>query len=167
MNLDLNNINIPQHPFLRRSPMRNIMRHRVPPRRQPPIRPEKMTIPRLELHLVPFPQRFPLDGGIKAARKRLKNFPTSHAEKERLVRGGEVAVVTALEAYDGVMVGDELDGPTSRLGRPITVLGDGFLVFFSDEVLVVVAAETDDLGCAKEIHGGGTEETGLTLICKK
>lgn len=105
------------------------MRHRVSPRWQSPIGPQKVAVPGLEPHLMPFPDRFPLDGRVEPRRKSLEDFAASHAEKEGLVGGGEVLAEAALESDDVVGSGDVLDGPLGGLGGAVAVLDDGIFVF--------------------------------------
>lgn len=100
LNLNLDNIDTPKDPILSSGSMRDIVGHGVPPRWQPTISPKKLTVPGLQLDMVPFFDGFPFDGRVQPLRTGLKHFPTRHAEKEGLIGGGEVPVVTALEADD-------------------------------------------------------------------
>lgn len=128
------------------------MGHRVSPRWQPTIGSEKLAVPSLELDLSPFPDGFPLDRRVEPLGDGLEHFTTRHAEKERVVGGGEVLVVTALETDDVGRVGDELDGPSDGFGGSVFALGYGFFVVFGNEELVVVASESDCFGVVEKIH---------------
>jgi hypothetical protein len=132
--------------------MRNVMSNRVSPRWQPPIGSQEVPIPGLELHLAPFSHGFPLDGRVKSSGYSLKDLSTSHAQKKRLVRGSEVFTIAGLEADNGVGSRYGFDSPSGYLGGSISVLGYGVLIFLREEVLVVVAAETDSFGIEEEIH---------------
>lgn len=150
--LNLNNINIPKNPILSSKSTRNIMSQRIPPRRESSVGSQEVSITRLELNLRPFPDGLPLKRGIKPPGQSLEDLPTSHAEKKRLVRSGEVLTIARLEADYVVGSGDRLDSPSSVLGESVSVLGDRFLIIVSVEVLVVVATETHGLGIVEELH---------------
>lgn len=152
MNLNLNDVDVPEDPVLGRGPVRDVMGHRVPPRRQPTIGPEEVTVAGLELQVVTFPDWLPLDGGVKPSGQGLQHLPTRHAQQEGLVGCGQVLPAGALQAYDGFGTGHELDGPPGVLGGTVSVLVDGLLVFLGQEVLLVVAAEPHRLGVVEEVH---------------
>ena len=128
------------------------MSDRVSPRWQSPIGSQEVPIPGLELHLTPFSYGFPLDGRVKSSGYSLKDLSTSHAQKKMLIRGGEVFTIAGLEADNGVGSGYGFNSPSGCLGGPISVLGYGLLVILREQVLVMVAAETDCFGFEKEIH---------------
>lgn len=92
------------------------MSHGVPPRWQPTIGSEEVTVPSLETHMVSFSNRFPLDGGVKAFGQSLEDFPTGHAQQKRLVGSGQIFSVAALESDNGFRSGYKLDGPSGVLG---------------------------------------------------
>lgn len=133
------------------------MSNRVSPGRKAAVGTEELAVtsPKLDL-AVAISNGFPLDGGIKAAGESLEDFAACHAEEKWLIGGREVLVVTALEAdyvvVNVIVVGEEFDGPAGVLGGSVAVLADGFFVFFSCQVLVVVTPEADCLGVLEEIH---------------
>lgn len=160
--MNVNDINIPINPILSSGPVRNIMGHRVPPRRQSPIAPQEVAVPGLELDLVPFSDGLPLERGIEPLGPRLDHLETGHAEQEGTVGGGEVLVVAALEADDGVGVGHELHGPARVLGGSVPVLSHLLLVLLGQQILIMVATQAHRLGIAEEVHAGA-ELVGIDL----
>lgn len=160
--VNVNDINIPTNPILSSGPLRNIMGHRVPPRRQSPIAPQEVAVPGLELDLVPFSDGLPLERGVEPLGPRLDHLETGHAEQEGTVGGGEVLVVAALEADDGLGVGHELHGPARVLGGSVPVLSHLLLVLLGQQVLIMVATQAHRLGVAEEVHAG-SELVGIDL----
>lgn len=61
------------------------MGHRVPPRWQPSIGSEEVTIAGLELDVVPFSDGLPLDGRVETSGQGLEDFPTRHAQQKGVV----------------------------------------------------------------------------------
>lgn len=114
MNLD--DIHIPQNPILSGGSVRNVVGHRVPPRRQAPIGSEEVAVPGPEPDLGAFSDGLPLHRGVEPPGQSLEHFPAGHAEQVGLVGGGEVLGEAALEADDGIGFGYELDGPSGLLG---------------------------------------------------
>ena len=85
----------------------------------------------------------------------MHHLVTRRAQKEGVVRGSEVHVVTALESDYRLCAFDKLDGPPGFLGGgggPVSLLADGHLVFLGYKVLVMVATEADRFGVAEEVH---------------
>lgn len=130
----------------------------VAPRRNAAVGAEELAVAGPELDPIALTDGFPLDGRVEPSRKGLGHFPAGHAEEVRLVRGGEVAAVAALEADDGLValeaaaVAGVLDSPPGVLGGPISILGHRVLVFVGVEVLVVVALQPDGGGVVEEVH---------------
>lgn len=147
--MNVNDINLPDNPILSGGPVRNIMGHRVPPRRQSAIAPQEVAVPGLELDIVPFSDGLPLERGVEPLGPRLKHLAAGHAEQEGTVGGGEVLVVAALEADDGLRVGHQLHGPARVLGGSVSVLGHRILVLLGQQILVVVATQPHLLGVAE------------------
>ena len=160
--MNVKDINVPENPILSGGPLRNIVGHRVPPRRQSPISPQEVAVAGLELDMVPVSDGLPLERGVDPLGPRLGHLATGHAEQEGMVGGGEVLVVAALEADDGVGVGHELHGPARVLGGSVPVLSHRLLVLVGQQVLIVVATQAHRLGVAEEFHGGA-ELVGIDL----
>ena len=80
--------------------------------------------------------------------------------------------MAALEAYDVVVLGDNLDDPLGALRGAVAVLGNGLLVVVGGQVFVVVAAESHHLGAVEEVHASkakllGSENTApLFFSCE-
>ncbi|KAL3640150.1 hypothetical protein CASFOL_015118 [Castilleja foliolosa] len=106
---DLNNINVPQNPIS--MPMRNIMRDRVPPRRQPAVGPQEITVPSFQSHLHPIAYRLPLHGRVQFPRHALDHFSARHTQQKLIVVGFEVFAVTALQPDHVFDVVHKFDGP--------------------------------------------------------
>lgn len=132
--------------------MRNIMGHRISPRRQPSVGSEEITVASSELDSVALFYGFPLDGGVKPPRASLEDFATSHAQEEGLVGSGKVLVKAAPEADDVVGVFDQLHGPSRSLGWAAPILDNGLFVVVGQQVLVVMATEANGLGVVKQLH---------------
>ena len=115
------------------------MGDRISPRGQPSVGSEEITVASSELHSVALFYRFPLDGGIKPPGASLEDFPTSHAQEEGLVGGGEVLVEAALEPDDVVGVFHQFYRPPSHLGRAAPILDDGFFVVVGQQIFLVMA----------------------------
>ena len=131
LDLNLDNINIPENPILSGSPVRNIMGDRVSPRWYTTIGSQEVTIPSLELDLGPFFNGFPLERRVEPPRQRLDHFSTSHAKQKGLVRGGEVLVVATLEPDYAICAFDKLDSPPCVFGRPVSILDHRLFIFIS------------------------------------
>jgi len=80
LDVDLQHINIPQDPILCGSPMRDIVRHGVPPRWEPPIGPQKVPVTGLKLHLRAVPHGLPLHGGVQPPRHALHHLAPRHTQ---------------------------------------------------------------------------------------
>lgn len=165
MNLD--NINIPENIVLRRVPERNVMGDRVSPRWHTTIGSQELAEPGLKLDPGPFVDGFPLVRGVEPLRQSLHHLVTRRAKQERVVRGSEVLVVTALESDYGLCAFDKLDGPPGSLaggGGSVSLLGHGHLVFLGYKVLVMVATEADRFGVAEEVHYSAKNKKKTLLL---
>lgn len=100
MDLNLNNVDIPEDPILRGGSTGNVVGDRISPRWQTPVGSQEVAISGLELDLGPFSDGFPLDGGIEPPEKGLEDFPAGHSEQKGLIAGREVLAVAALETDD-------------------------------------------------------------------
>ncbi|CAL4927869.1 unnamed protein product [Urochloa decumbens] len=148
---DLHDLDVPEHPVLRGGAVGHVVRDGVPPRREPPVGAEEVSIPCLEARLEPVPHGLPLHRRVRARGRRLQHLPPRHAEQEGLVGGGEVAAVAAPEA-DGAAVRHGLDGPPRVRGRAVAVLRDVHLVLVRVQELVVVALEPHHFGPREQLH---------------
>ena len=157
--MNLENIHIPEDPILCSGPMRDIVRHGVPPRWNPPVGSEKVPVTGLELDLRAVANGLPLDGGVEPPRHALHHLAARDAEEQRLVGRRQVFSVTALESDDVVELRNELHRPLGVAGGSVAVLRDGLLVLVGQEVFVVVAAEAHRLRAVEELHAG-TERGG-------
>lgn len=102
--------------------MWNIVRDRIPPRRQAAICAQKLAVSRLQLEGAVFSDGLPLDRAVEPRRQRLQHLAARHAEQKRLVGRRQVLSVVALESDYGVGVLDEFDGPFGRFGGSVAVL---------------------------------------------
>lgn len=164
LDFDFDYIDVPEDPILSNGPVGDIVSDRVPPRRNTAVPSQEIAVARLQPGAGALLDWLPLERRVEARGQSLENFPAGHSEQERVVGGGEILAVAALQPDNGVGIGagegNELDAPSGVLGGSVPILSDGFLVVVGEQVLVVVAPEPDHLGVAEEIHAGTTELAG-------
>ena len=91
----------------------------VAPRRKTAVGAEEPVVAGIELDLIAFPDNLPLHRRVEWSCERLDHFSTNRIEEELMVQGGEVAVVAAFEAVDGLVA---LETAVVVVGPPITVV---------------------------------------------
>jgi len=159
-------------------PVRGVVSHGVPPRREPRVGAEEVAVPGAEARAAralsaaaAVADGHPLDGGVESVGQGLEHLAAGDAEEEGLVGGGEVAAVAAAEAEHAGGVRDRLHHPPRVRGRRVPVLDHVRLVLVRVQVLVVVAPQPHRPGALEQLHrrrrgGGGAPRRGPMLLSR-
>ena len=148
----VDDVDVPQNPILCGGAVGDIVGDGIAPWREAAVGAEEVAVAGLELGLDAVADGLPLDGGVEAGGHGLEDLAAGDAEEEGLVRGGEVAVVAALEAQNRGGPVHDLHRPPGVAGCPVAVLAHVLLVLVRRQIFVVVAPKPDHPRPAEKIH---------------